>query len=160
MPKDLAEAARAFDRAQLTNDRAELERLVADDYRLSNSAGAVENKAQFITDGTTKGFHLNPFVIEQPIMNAWSDGAVLGGLTTYAGMQGGKAFRLRLRFADVWAKRNGRWQVVYTGVTKAGMRGGFQPNGRRRLRSAIHRSASSSGMKLASQTQKPMATPS
>lgn len=120
LPKDLAAAARAFDHAQLTSDRAALERLVADDYRLANSAGGIEDKAQFVADGTTGGFHLDPFVIEQPIMTVWADGAVLGGLTTYAGVQGGKRFSLRLHFADVWAKRSGRWQVVYTGVAKAG----------------------------------------
>jgi len=26
---------------------------------------------------------------------------------------------MRLRFADVWAKRHGRWQVIYTQVAKA-----------------------------------------
>jgi len=26
---------------------------------------------------------------------------------------------MRLRFADIWAKRNGRWQVIYTQVSKA-----------------------------------------
>lgn len=119
LPKDLAAAARAFDRAQLRSDDAALRRLLADDYRMHNSGGEMEDKAQFIADYTTHGFHLNPFTIEEPVMRAWPNGAVLGGLVTYAGMQDGKAFSARLRFADVWAKRHGRWQVVFTGVTRA-----------------------------------------
>lgn len=119
LPKDLADAARAFDRAQLTSDKAALSRLLADDYRLANSSGAVEDKAQFIADYTTGGFHLDPFTLEQPITTHWGDGAVLGGLVTYKGRSGGKGFSQRLRFADIWARRNGRWQVVYTGVTRA-----------------------------------------
>ena len=119
LPKDLAAAARAFDRAQLTSDGPALAALLADDYAMHNSGGEVEDKAAFIADYTTHGFHLDPFTIEQPVMRAWADGAVLGGLVTFAGVQDGQRFSARLRFADVWAKRHGRWQVVFTGVTRA-----------------------------------------
>ncbi|MBU6299506.1 MAG: nuclear transport factor 2 family protein [Alphaproteobacteria bacterium] len=119
LPPDLAQAAKQYDRAQMHNDGAALNRLLADDYILVNSHGVVETKAQFIAESTAPGFHLDPFTVRESIVKVWSDGAVLGGLVLASGADGGKKFRVLLRFADIWVKRNGRWQVVYTGVTRA-----------------------------------------
>lgn len=114
LPPDLAAAARAFDQAQVHSDRAALERLLADDYLLSNSADEHETKAEFIRDYTAKGFTFEPFTIEQPVQRVWHDGAVLGGIVEAKGMSDGKRYDVRLRFVDVWAKRGGKWQVVFT----------------------------------------------
>jgi hypothetical protein len=35
------------------------------------------------------------------------------------GLNLGKAFTMRARFVDVWAKRDGRWQVIFTQVNDA-----------------------------------------
>ena len=42
LPADLAKAAHDYDQAQVRSDRVELERLLAPDYRLQNSGGAVQ----------------------------------------------------------------------------------------------------------------------
>ena len=118
VPPDLAAAVAAYDKAQVDGNRAELERLVADDYLLINSSGRIETKAQLISDYTAPEFDLEPFTIEQPIEKVWGDGAVMGGVATIRGTDGGKRYELRLRFADVWSKRDGRWQVIYTQVAK------------------------------------------
>lgn len=56
--------------------------------------------------------------MREPIERVWNDGAILGGVVTFSGISDGKPFRVDLRFADVWAKRNGIWQVVYTAATR------------------------------------------
>jgi hypothetical protein len=119
VPADLAAAVRAYDKAQVEGNRAELERWLADDYLLVNSSGATETKAQLVADYTASGFKLEPFTIEQPVEKVWGDGAVMGGIATLKGMDSGRPFAMRLRFADIWAKRSGRWQVIYTQVAKA-----------------------------------------
>ena len=119
LPADLAEAARAYDQAQVKGDRAGLERYLANDYLLINSGGAAETKAQLIRDYTAKGFRLDPFVVEHLVEKVWAGGAVLGGLVTLKGVDGGKPYAARLRFADVWTHRDGRWQVIYTQVSRA-----------------------------------------
>jgi hypothetical protein len=119
LPPDLAVAVAAYDKAQIDSNRAELERWLADDYLLINSSGKTETKAQLIADYTAPGFDLEPFTIEQPVEKVWKDGAVMGGIATLRGTDGGKRYEVRLRFADIWAKQNGRWQVVYTQVAKA-----------------------------------------
>ena len=118
LPADLAAAAHAYDEAQVKSDRAALERLLADDYRLANSGGQVEDKPQFIADQTASGYRLNPFTVEEPIEKVMGDVALLGGVANLSGTDGGKAYSVRLRFMDVWQKRAGRWQVVFTQATR------------------------------------------
>jgi len=119
LPPDLAKAVKDYDQAQINGNRAELERLLADDYTLLNSAGKTETKSQFVAESTAPGFKLEPFVVRDAIEKVWSDGAVMGGIATLRGVDGGKAFAATLRFADIWARRKGKWQVIYTHVSKA-----------------------------------------
>src|SRR6476661_761595 len=100
IPPALARAVEGYDRAQYTENRRELERWLADDYLLVNSSGATETKAQLIADYTAPGFDLEPFTIEQPVEKVWTDGAVMGGIATLRGTDGGKHYEVRLRFAD------------------------------------------------------------
>ena len=118
LPPDLARAADAYDAAQVRSDKAALERLLADDYRLVNSAGQVETKAQFIAEQTAAGYRLEPFTVEEPYQRVIGASALLGGVATLKGTDGGKAYSVRLRFLDVWQKRDGRWQVVFTQATR------------------------------------------
>jgi hypothetical protein len=119
VPADLAAAIAAYDKAQVDGNRVELERWLADDYVLINSRGQVEDKAKLIADYTAPGFKIEPFTVEQPVEKAWKDGAIMGGVATLRGVDQGQMFEVRLRFADVWAKRGGRWQVIYTHAEKA-----------------------------------------
>ena len=119
IPADLAREVAAYDRAQVHGDRKELQRLLADDYLLVNSSGATETKAQLIADYTAPGFTLEPFKVEQEVEKLWDGGAVMGGVAMLRGTDGGKPYQVRLRFADIWAKRHGRWQVIYTQAAKA-----------------------------------------
>jgi hypothetical protein len=118
LPADLEKAVHDYDEAQIKGNRAELQRLLADDYTLLNSGGKIQNKSGLIADYTAPGFKLEPFVVEQPIEKVWSNGAVMGGIATLKGMDGGKPFSVTLRFSDIWAKRNGVWQVIYTHVSR------------------------------------------
>jgi len=118
LPADLAAAAEAYDAAQIEGDGAALQRLVADDYVLVSGGAVVQDKARLIHDYTDPNFHLDPFTIEEPVEQVWSDGAVLGGLVDMQGSDGGQRFAMKVRFADVWAKRDGQWRVVYTQVTR------------------------------------------
>ena len=117
LPSELRQAVADFDRAQLHSDAAELKRLLADDYVLYNSSGKVENKADFIRDYA--GMNLQPFTVEDETIRVFGDAAVLAGVATLSGTDGGQPFTARLRFADIWARRDGRWQVVFTQATRA-----------------------------------------
>lgn len=119
LPADLEKAAHDYDRAQVTSNRAELERLIADDYVLHNSQGKVQDKASFIADQVAPGYRLDPFKIEEPVEKVMGDTAILGGVARAKGTAGGEAFDVRLRFIDVWRKRDGVWRVVFSQATRA-----------------------------------------
>jgi hypothetical protein len=118
IPADLAKAVKDYDHAQVQGNGAELARLVADDYTLVNSTGRIQTKAELIADYTAPGYKIEPFEILEPVEKVWSDGAVMGGLVHLRGVEGGKPFAVTLRFADIWARRNGKWQVIYTHVSR------------------------------------------
>jgi ketosteroid isomerase-like protein len=117
IPADLRKAVEDYDHAQVKEDGAELRRLVADDYVLVNSSGRVQTKAELIADYLDPNYKIEPFEVLEPVEKVWNDGAVMGGLVHLKGMSGGKPFAVTLRFADIWAKRNGKWQVVYSHVS-------------------------------------------
>ncbi len=112
MPPALAEAAEAYEHAQIAGDRAALERLVAPDYRLINSDGQEESRQQLIDSWAAEGFDPEPVEVRDPVAHIWSDGAVLGGRVTLRGLNRGTPFSVELRYVDVWRLRDGRWQVV------------------------------------------------
>ena len=118
LPVDLAKAAAEYDHAQIHNDGPALQRLLADDYTLVNGAAEISTKAEFVRDSTAPGFSLQPYVVRHAINRVWNDGAVLSGEVELRGTDGGKPFAARSRFADVWARRHGSWQVVFTEVTR------------------------------------------
>lgn len=119
LPADLAAAARAYDEAQVAGDRAALERLLDDDYLLINSRGETETKADLIRDYTSPGFKLEPFTVDHAVRQVWPSGAVLGGIVTLSGADKGLRYTARLRFSDVWARRDGEWRVIFTQASPA-----------------------------------------
>ena len=118
LPADLAKAAHDYDEAQVASNKAELERLLADDYVLHNSGGQRQDKTSFIADQIAPGYKLEPFVIEEKVEKVMGNAAVLGGVARAKGTSGGEAYDVTLRFVDVWEKRNGRWVVVLSQATR------------------------------------------
>jgi hypothetical protein len=118
IPKDLRKAVEDYDHAQVNANGAELRRLVADDYVLVNSSGRVQKKADLIAEYLAPDYKIEPFTVLEPVEKVWKDGAVMGGLVHLKGVSGGKPFAISLRFADIWAKRNGKWRVIYTHVSR------------------------------------------
>jgi hypothetical protein len=114
LPQDLAAAATAYDLAQFKSDRPELERLLADDYTLAGSNGKNQTKAESIADAVDPENKTSYVAISQQVRKVWPDGAVLGGIVDAKGVNHGKAFTMRARFVDVWARRDGQWKVIFT----------------------------------------------
>ncbi|WP_454885130.1 nuclear transport factor 2 family protein [Sphingomonas oryzagri] len=114
----LAQAAQAFDDAQQHHDRAALEAMLAPDFLLITGKGAEADRYAFIKASTDPGEKLEPFVItRRRVLPLGADGGVASGDGIERGTQNGKPFVSHFRYADVFARRGGRWLVVYTQVT-------------------------------------------
>ena len=118
VPDALAREAHAYERAQIEGDRAELERLIADDFVLVGGDGSRSNKAAHIAEFMAPDLDLDPVTVRDVVEHVWTDGAALGGTVDLSGTSGGAAFRQTLRYVDVWALRDGRWRVVYGQATR------------------------------------------
>lgn len=119
LPADLAAAATAYDLAQFKSDRGELARLLADDYTLIDPNGKNLTKTEDIADASAPGSKTLSVAISQQVRKVWPDGAVLGGIVDARKLDRDKTLTIRVRFVDVWAKRNGHWQVIFTQVNYA-----------------------------------------
>jgi ketosteroid isomerase-like protein len=116
--RTLAEASRAFDDAQFHHDRARLERFLAPDFVFVARSGEALKRGDFIAGATMPGEKLKPFVIrDHKIEPLGRDGGVVSGEGLIRGTRNGKRFASHFRYADVFARRNGRWVVVYIQVT-------------------------------------------
>ena len=116
----LAGAAQRYDWAQEgKGNRAELEKLVADDYTLFRANGQVTGKAGLIGMICHLGSYTNPYTVETPFIRDLGDTVILGGWVNLTGTDNGKPFQQKARFADIWHKGAKGWQLVFTQVTLA-----------------------------------------
>lgn len=115
---DAKAAATEFDAAQLRADRAAMDRFLAADFIFVRGSGKVAGRDEFIAAFTDPDQKLEPFQITNPIALRLGDATVLiGGDGVITGTAGGKPFVERLRYADIFQWRDGRWQVIYVQVT-------------------------------------------
>jgi hypothetical protein len=116
----LAAAAQLYDWAQEgKGDRAELEKLVADDYVLVRASGKVTNKAGLIALVCDPGSYTNPYNVEAPFVRDLGSTVILGGWVRLSGTDNGKPFEQKARFADIWHEGQKGWQLTFTQVTLA-----------------------------------------
>ncbi|MDP3745925.1 MAG: nuclear transport factor 2 family protein [Phenylobacterium sp.] len=115
---DVRSAAKAFDQAQLTGDKAALERFLARDFIIVRGSGKPAGRDDFIAGWLTPGVTFEPLTILDPVFVALGpQAAIVGGRVELRGTENGKPFVERFHYSDVFAWRDGRWQVVFVQVT-------------------------------------------
>jgi ketosteroid isomerase-like protein len=117
-PSDLARAWSDYNRATINSDVPALAALVTDDYMLVNSDASVQDKKSYLADFKVPGFKLEPYEIEQPLQKIWGNTALTGGVFNLSWTQDGRHQSRRLRFAHVWTRKDGRWRIAYTQLTR------------------------------------------
>ena len=115
----LAQAAKEYDRAQIEADRSALNRLVADDYLIIRGNGTLGDKKVLLAVVAGEGMKNAPYTIEAPFQRVYGNTVILGGWVHLSGTDHGKPYVQNARFADTWARRKGKWQVVFTSVVLA-----------------------------------------
>jgi ketosteroid isomerase-like protein len=114
----LEAAAQAFDEAQQNHDRAAISGFLAPDFQYVTRKGLLLGRDAFITNTTNPKETLEPVVIaDHRVLRLGPDAGIASGDSVVRGTLDGKAFTDRFRYADVFARRNGLWVVVYTQVT-------------------------------------------
>jgi ketosteroid isomerase-like protein len=110
--------ADAFDRAQLTQDAAALNEMVADELVFIDGSGKRQGKKEFIAGWTSPGDRFDPVVLlDRKVVPLGGDAAIVNAETTLGGTSGGQRFASHIRFADTFRRVGGKWRAVHIQVT-------------------------------------------
>jgi ketosteroid isomerase-like protein len=93
-------------------------RIVGDNYVFTNQDAVVRTKAEMVSgyaSGTTK---YESVKFDELKVHAYGDTAVVTGRTIVKAQDNGKDFSGQFRYTRVYVKRQGRWQLVATQVTR------------------------------------------
>ncbi|AJA10683.1 Putative secreted protein [Sphingopyxis fribergensis] len=116
---DLRAFADAFDAAQIAQDRAALERMVADDLVFIDGSGKRYGKAFFIDGWTGADHDYDPVTLsDRVILPVGPDAGLASAETILSGRSAGKPFRVRIRFTDIFRRHGDSWQATYIHVTR------------------------------------------
>ena len=114
----LTKQADAWDKAIVRKDRAAVVANMADDFRSIDGAGTVETKPVFVDGLMDPKLTIDPYTVEDFDVRLFGDVALLSGRTKMTGRFDGKPFTSHYRYIDIYAKRNGRWQIVSVQITR------------------------------------------
>ncbi|HWT43636.1 MAG TPA: nuclear transport factor 2 family protein [Sphingopyxis sp.] len=116
---ELRAFADAFDAAQIAQDRAALERMVADDLVFIDGSGKRYGKAFFIDGWTGADDDYDPVTLkDRVILPIGADAGLASAETVLSGRSAGKPFRVRIRFTDIFRRSGNSWQATYIHVTR------------------------------------------
>jgi len=103
-----------WNQMQLNHDAAAMEKMLDDDFVLTDYDGALLNKTQFLDSIKDMSTKLTQEMSEGMKLHAHGN----TGATREKGTQNGKPFAHNGRFTDTWIKKNGTWLCVasYLGV--------------------------------------------
>ena len=99
--------------ATLKNDIEANERLLADNWVNVNADGSITTKAKLIELLKAGSFKIMSIANDEVMVRVYGDAAVVTGRsTTKRAGQGNEIVTRQVRFTRVYAKQQGRWQVV------------------------------------------------
>jgi len=104
--------------AWVKGDRAFIEQILADDWSVTDLTGRVLKKAEVLEEAFgSKDRQIVSMRIDEISVRPFGDWAIVTGRTQAAGQYRGEVAKVMLRFTDVFAYRNGKWQVVASQAT-------------------------------------------
>ena len=115
----ILEAADAFDFAQLSQDRAAMERMMLDGLVFIDGSGKRLGKKELIDGWMGPNDKYDPAPpTDRIVMPLGRDAAVVGAEVDICGTSDGAHFCRRIRFADTFVKVGGEWRVIHIQVTR------------------------------------------
>ena|ERR1700730_5635063 len=116
--EELLKWEKEFEKAVVANDADAIGKFLADDWVVVDPNGEIIDKARFLD--VIKSRTLTHELMESEEMNvrAYGDSAVVTALMTTKGKFAGQEFTTRERATNVFVKQSGRWQCVFSQLTK------------------------------------------
>ena len=115
--KLLSDIEEALAAAWVAGDSSFHERVLADDWSVIDITGRVLTKADVLREAFTGERQITSGRIDQINVRPFGDWAIVTGRTQMTGQYHGEEMEVMLRFTDVFAYRDGNWQVVASQAT-------------------------------------------
>lgn len=103
--------------AWVAGDNSFHERVLADDWSVIDLTGRVLSKAEVLAEAFSGDRQITSGHIDEIDVRPFGDWAIVTGRTRMAGRYRGEDMEVTLRFTDVFANRDGDWQVVASQAT-------------------------------------------
>jgi ketosteroid isomerase-like protein len=104
--------------AMVRGDLAFLEDVLADDLTYVHATGTFESKTQFLAALRSGQLKYESFAPEELSVRAYGPSAVVTGVAQVSVQSRAQHLGFRLRFTDVYVKRENRWQMVAWQATR------------------------------------------
>ena len=108
--------------AYLKGDVTYFDKIMTDDFTLTNSRGEVSTKAEEIADAKSGAVKYSMFENKNMKVRLYGDTAVVTGQTMLKGtiVATGKAIEATVQFTDTFVRLNGQWRAVAGQASKLG----------------------------------------
>ena len=114
----LLDAAGRLAQAEQQGDISALEQLLAPDYQGYDPSGRPQDRAGVLRGYAEGGVRMTTLRQSGLRVRVLGDTGLVAGINALRGQQGAEHFDLRLRFLDVYAWRDGHWQLVASQDTR------------------------------------------
>lgn len=101
-----------WNQMQMNHDAAAMEKMIDDDFVLTDYDGNLLDKKQFLGSIKDMSIKLTQEMSEGMKLHPHGNTVVITGATREKGTQNGKPFAHNGRFTDTWMKKDGRWLCV------------------------------------------------
>jgi ketosteroid isomerase-like protein len=116
--EELLKLEKEFARAVTQNDAEAIGQFLADDWVIIDSDGGVIDKSRFLSAIKSGALTHEMMESDDVKVRAYGDTAIVTALTTTKGKFAGQEFSARERATDFFVKQGGRWQCVFSQLTK------------------------------------------
>jgi len=117
-PANALTAEQSLVKALLNNDADGVGRLLADDWTVISTHGAVADRAGFLSVITSGDFTRTTLDLSDVVVRLYGDVAIVTARVQTSGTLMGKSFNVPERETDIWAWRQGQWKAVLTHETE------------------------------------------
>jgi ketosteroid isomerase-like protein len=114
----LTQLSNAWDQAIVAKKAAAVAGNMAEDFRIIDGYGNVDDKRKFVEDILDPKLTIDPYTVEEFEVRLYGDMALLSGRTHMTGKHDGKPFESNYRYIDIYVRRGGDWKIVSVQITR------------------------------------------
>ncbi|BBB63681.1 hypothetical protein UNDKW_5408 [Undibacterium sp. KW1] len=107
-----------WDAAIVRKDKVAIEANMAEDFRQIDGDGDLETKTSFVNGLVSDKLEIDPYKVEDFEIRLYGNVALLSGRTKMTGRYEGKPFKSHYRYIDIYAQRDGKWQIVSVQISR------------------------------------------